>query len=147
MNTGDKDRPDKPPGANPGGVRHDARGNAVWQWAMDTGRHAVESTSRLLKRLEVPGLELEEDANAAPKKTQVIALPDTGSRTTSEPMRPKPGAVRAKPTKAAGYDPYGGATRGAAAGAKPTVTAKPTMKPVAAAPPRPSLLRRLFRRD
>ena len=63
--------PDKPtaksPGPaeapkGPGGVHHDARGNAVWQWAVDSGKQALDSTSRLLKRLEVPGLKLEEDA-------------------------------------------------------------------------------------
>jgi len=43
-----------------GGVRHDARGNAVWQWATETARHAVASTSQMLRRLEVSNLKLEE---------------------------------------------------------------------------------------
>jgi hypothetical protein len=46
---------------NSGGkVVHDARGNAVWQWVKDTGRHAIESTSALLKKLEVPELKVED---------------------------------------------------------------------------------------
>ena len=45
----------------PGAVQHDARGNAVWQWALESGRQAIESTSQLLRRLEVPGLKLEDD--------------------------------------------------------------------------------------
>lgn len=46
--------------ASGGRVVHDSRGNAVWQWVKDTGRHAIESTSALLKKLEVPELEVEE---------------------------------------------------------------------------------------
>ncbi|HKC16068.1 MAG TPA: hypothetical protein VKC11_05110, partial [Steroidobacteraceae bacterium] len=55
---GDKDggKPDRP-----GAVQHDARGNAVWQWAVESGRHAIENTTHLLRRLEVPGLKLEDD--------------------------------------------------------------------------------------
>ena len=50
-------------GAAPGSsgrVVHDSRGNAVWQWVKDTGRHALESTSALLKKLELPDLKVEE---------------------------------------------------------------------------------------
>ena len=43
-----------------GRVRHDDRGNAVWDWLKETGRHAVESTSRLLKKLEMPQLKVED---------------------------------------------------------------------------------------
>lgn len=48
-------------GAGSGGrVVHDSRGNAVWQWVKDTGRHAIESTSALLKKLEMPGLKVQD---------------------------------------------------------------------------------------
>jgi hypothetical protein len=43
-----------------GRVRHDERGNAVWDWLKDTGRNALEATSRLLKKLEAPQLEVED---------------------------------------------------------------------------------------
>jgi hypothetical protein len=43
-----------------GRVRHDERGNAVWDWLKDTGRNAIEATSRLLKKLEAPQLEMED---------------------------------------------------------------------------------------
>jgi hypothetical protein len=43
-----------------GRVRHDERGNAVWDWLKDTGRNALEATSRLLKKLEAPHLEVED---------------------------------------------------------------------------------------
>jgi hypothetical protein len=56
-------RPDPPVKPGPAGrVKHDASGRAVWEWAVDTGRHALDSTSRLLKRLELPGLSLEDEA-------------------------------------------------------------------------------------
>ena len=48
-----------PPGSS-GRVVHDSRGNAVWQWVKDTGRHALESTSALLKKLELPDLKVED---------------------------------------------------------------------------------------
>jgi hypothetical protein len=44
-----------------GRVRHDSSGRAIWEWAADSGRHALESTSLLLKRLELPGLSLADD--------------------------------------------------------------------------------------
>src|SRR6185437_14391613 len=43
-----------------GRIVHDARGNAVWDWIKDTTRVAIDSTSRLLKRLEVPDLQMED---------------------------------------------------------------------------------------
>jgi hypothetical protein len=46
-------------------VRHDKSGRAIWEWAVDTGRHALDSTSRLLKRLEVPGLSVADEAKKA----------------------------------------------------------------------------------
>jgi len=47
-----------------GRVVHDARGNAVWQWVKDTGRQAIESTSALLKKLEVPELTVEDQKDS-----------------------------------------------------------------------------------
>lgn len=51
-----------------GRVKHDAGGRAIWEWAVDTGRHALDSTSRLLKRLDLPGLSLLDEE--AEKKKQ-----------------------------------------------------------------------------
>jgi hypothetical protein len=62
----------KPPEPKPlvGAVRHDTRGNAVWQWAATTARHAVASTSQLLRRLDASSLKLEElDENKPSKHT------------------------------------------------------------------------------
>jgi hypothetical protein len=43
-----------------GRIVHDERGNAVWDWIKETSRVAIDSTSRLLKRLEVPELKMED---------------------------------------------------------------------------------------
>lgn len=57
-------------GAASGKVVHDQRGNAVWDWLKDTGRNAIESTSRLLRKLEAPGLKMED------KKDEELRLTD-----------------------------------------------------------------------
>ena len=48
------------PAAPSGRVTHDSRGNAVWDWMKGAAQVAIESTSRLLRRLEVPELKVEE---------------------------------------------------------------------------------------
>jgi hypothetical protein len=73
-----------------GRVRHDDRGNAVWDWIKDTGRHALESTSRLLKKLELPQLKVED------KKDEELRLESDRD----------PGG---------GYDPYNQSTKPRAA--------------------------------
>jgi hypothetical protein len=45
--------------AKSGRVVHDQRGSAVWEWLKETGRIAIESTSRLLRRLDVPEMKVE----------------------------------------------------------------------------------------
>jgi len=157
MSEKDDDKTDKKPDG-PGGVQHDARGNAVWQWAVESGRHAIEATSQLLRRLEVPGLKLEDDPEVLKDRADAL----------------QPGDL-AGPARITGYDPYGGSSPGKAPkvpartplaakslpaikqppGAtalrttKPAAAAKPTpaVKPDPAAKPAPSLLQRLFRRD
>jgi hypothetical protein len=54
-------RPSDPHDPIPTGrVRHDDRGNAVWDWLKETGRNAIGTTSRLLKKLELSHLEVED---------------------------------------------------------------------------------------
>lgn len=84
------ERPEPPSKPGPAGrVKHDASGRAVWEWAVDTGRHALDSTSRLLKRLELPGLSLEDEAG---KKKQEGKEADAGAPTFGGPREvdPKP---------------------------------------------------------
>jgi hypothetical protein len=51
--------PSQPQGQT-GKVVHDERGNAVWDWLKQTGRNAIESTTRMLRKLETPELKVEE---------------------------------------------------------------------------------------
>ena len=69
-----------------GKVVHDDRGNAVWDWMKTTGKHAIESTSRLLRKLELPELKFED-----PKDEELRVMPD--------------------PSTGGGYDPYNQATK------------------------------------
>jgi hypothetical protein len=123
MNKPEDQNRDKKPLPAREGIDHDARGNAVWQWAVDSGRHLIDSTTHLLKRLEVPGLKLEEEASPQERKTDA-----------------KPG-VPAEAAGSAGYDPYGHRRVAPAPRPRPAVT-----KPVAAPPPRRSWWQRLLRR-
>lgn len=76
--------PPDPSAAGPSGrVSHDDRGNAVWDWLKETGRNAIESTSRLLKKLEMPQLKVED--------------------TKDEELRIQPDRDR---DPGGGYDPY-----------------------------------------
>jgi len=84
--------PGKAP-ASSGKVAHDSRGNAIWNWAAN----ALESTSRMLKRLEAPELSLDDK----PKQSQPLELEqrDTGGGYGPYSKGSRGGG--------AGYDPYG----------------------------------------
>ncbi len=64
-----------------GKVVHDDRGHAVWQWVKETSRIAIESTSRLLRKLEAPDLKMEDT-----RDEELRIIPD--------------------PSAGGGYDPY-----------------------------------------
>lgn len=113
-----KSDPTKPDKIKPlgGGVKHDARGNAVWQWATETARHAVASTSQLLRRLDVSSLSLEElkEDNEPPKAARTPLSP---GKTKSKPLAVAP--------RERGFNPYdGAAVARAAPPRKPAVIAK-----------------------
>jgi len=82
-------------GNSAGRIVHDERGNAVWDWLKDTARIAIDSTSRLLRKLEVPDLKIED--------------------TQSHELR-----VESDRDVGGGYDPYGGSapTSGRASGSR-----------------------------
>jgi len=48
-----------------GRVRHDERGTAVWDWALDTGTFDALSSSGLLRRLDVAELKMQESPGLA----------------------------------------------------------------------------------
>jgi hypothetical protein len=106
-----KSDPGKPEKTKPlgGGVQHDARGNAVWQWATETARHAVASTSQLLRRLDVSSLSLEElQEDKHPPKTNAPKSQSKASPTRpTAPTRPAaPGKPAAPPSRERGFNPY-----------------------------------------
>jgi hypothetical protein len=73
MSDADKQKLQKPSGR----VRHDSGGRAVWQWAVDSGRHAIDSTSRLLKKLDLSHLSiLDDDEHPGTRPPAADAEPD-----------------------------------------------------------------------
>jgi hypothetical protein len=69
-----------------GRVKHDERGNAIWEWAMNTGALVVESATQKLKKLDNPTLSLVDDVL---------------------PPRPAPEAAHSNPIGVVeGYSPY-----------------------------------------
>ena len=104
-----EDPKDKPAAA--GRVKHDASGRAIWEWAVDTGRHALDSTSRLLKRLDMPGLSLlddEKEKKQAEEEAQ-RAEREAGFNPYGE-VDPRPGAHSPKPGQSARPVPTFGGT-------------------------------------
>jgi hypothetical protein len=55
--------PESMPEPLPGKVTHDSRGNAVWDWDIETGVLARKSVDELLTSLDAPGM-LSLDAEA-----------------------------------------------------------------------------------
>jgi hypothetical protein len=109
----DQSKPDK---TKPliGGVQHDSRGNAVWQWATETARHAVASTSQLLRRLDVSSLSLEELKEDKPPpntpKSQAKSSPSPTRVAPGKPAAPGNSPAPGKPPTVAprerGFNPY-----------------------------------------
>jgi hypothetical protein len=130
----------------PGGVQHDSRGNAVWQWAAESGRHLIDSTSRLLKRLDVPGLSVEgEEPEDEKQKLEVAEQKKSGGYNPYETTRPaapgRAGAARTPPPRTAD-------ARATTPRATPAVTpAAPKSAPPAVKPPPRSWLGKVFKRD
>ena len=50
---------------NTGRVKHDDRGNAIWEWAGSTGALVVESATQRMKKLDNPTLSLVDDGRPA----------------------------------------------------------------------------------
>ena len=57
-----------------GRVRHDERGTAVWDWALDTGVFDASSSSGLMRRLDVADLTMQE----SPGLSLAVASRDAG---------------------------------------------------------------------
>jgi hypothetical protein len=57
---------------------------AVWDWVKQSGRHAIDSTSRLLKKLEAPELKVEKTHDE-----ELRIMPDAGSGGGYDPYNQK----------------------------------------------------------
>src|SRR6202034_2340207 len=84
--------------------KHDDRGNAVWHWAADTARTAMQSTSQLLRKLDLSALSLEsdqpkDDEEPTPNPTSNVPKPSAVAETANKP-KPK------IDTRVRGFDPY-----------------------------------------
>ena len=124
---------DRKSGSGPSGrVRHDSGGRAVWEWAVESGRHAIESTSRLLKRLDLTGISI---SDYEPKATEKPAAPTFGGQRETDPLT----------SSRRSFDPYNNRAPTRSSGppaAKPV--AKPRVTQPAAPAARQGLLSRLF---
>jgi hypothetical protein len=128
--------PDNPEAA--GRIRHDSTGRAVWEWAADTGRQALDSTSRLLKKLDLPGLTLADDPKdeEAPLAKLKPDVPTFGGSREVDPLA----------TSKKNFNPYDNRTppkrvqTPASVPAKRPTVSKPPVKPV----PKPGFFARLF---
>ena len=137
----DDNRPDRVRRGS-GEVRHDDRGNAVWHWAADTARTAIQSASQILRKLDLTGLSIESDQKSDHHE---MVLPKTGGMLRSN--QAAAGHRRAGAERAQGFDPYAstaGAVKRKPAAARP---APATAHPAGARRPRRSWLQRLLRRD
>jgi len=104
-----KDKDPEPTGR----IVHDERGNAVWKGM------SAESTSSMLRRLELSGLQLEGQEEMTP------APPRASSAQTPQPKKPTTDLKQ-------GYDPYDQSV----AIRKPTTPKAPVLRPVQAAKPK-----------
>jgi hypothetical protein len=133
-----------PPQRPSGRVRHDERGQAVWQWAADTARNAIHSTSALLRKLEVPGLSLQDDPASQPGAPRKPGAPNAratgGGRTSGQQGYNAYIDKRNEPSKPAGARTSPAPAPGAKA-SPPKIIAR------SRAPVRSSWWRRLLGRD
>jgi hypothetical protein len=95
-----------------GRVIHDERGNAVWDWLKETSRIAIDSTSRLLKRLEVPELKVED--TQPNKELSIEADRDSGGGYNPYGGSTPGKGVASRGSSGGGHDPYGRSTSGKA---------------------------------
>lgn len=135
-----------------GRVRHDSGGRAIWEWAVDSGRHAIDSTSRLLKKLDISSLRLLGDDEKAWEKKPGKSAPAADAESARTPVpstlrleedagEQKPAVGQhgaAAPLKPQGFDPYDSRT--------PVRKVAPAKRAPRPPPPRKGFLSRLFGR-
>jgi hypothetical protein len=138
-----------------GRVRHEPGGRAIWEWAVESGKHAIDSTSRLLKKLDITSLRvLGEDEKPWKKdepRPRELELQDEASRTRRD--LPTFGGEREKDSLAnqrKSFNPYDSRTttgRGAARPPAPAAPPKPRITQPVRPEKKPGLLARMFGQD
>lgn len=130
-----------------GQVRHDAGGRAIWEWAVESGRHAIDSTSRLLKRLDLSGLSLVDDnVKHWEKDNPDAAAAEEGTARQAPPPQRPAAVVDPAAQQGKSFNPYDtraprrGAAKPAAAPPRPRITQPPVRTK------QPGLLARLLGR-
>jgi hypothetical protein len=88
-----------------GRVTFDARGNAVWEWAMSTGIFGRDVDSERLKKLEAPDLKIAEDTANRRGKSFGTSVDQRGPGFDPYNTHSVKGA-KPEPGKDAGRDPY-----------------------------------------
>jgi len=144
MPDSDKDKEHKPSGH----VLHDKGGRAVWQWAIDSGKTVIDSTSRLMKKLDISHLRLLED-----EEREALGPADE-EQSSGEPPGKSPTRGGAPAGNSAdmnrGFNPYDSrapAARGPAqAGQKSSPAQRAALPAGPAEKKRPGFLARLFGR-
>lgn len=131
-----------------GRVRHEPGGRAVWEWAIESGRHAIDSTSRLLKKLDLSSLRLLGDDEKLWEKDGAKMPPDDPS--------PRPGEMRnadvtpeLEPGASRGFNPYDTRTpvgRGVTRSMPPKGPPRPRITQPVRPAEKKGFIARLFRR-
>ncbi|HJS22134.1 MAG TPA: hypothetical protein VJ764_05715 [Steroidobacteraceae bacterium] len=106
-----------------GRVTFDARGNAVWEWAMSTGIFGRDVDSERLKKLEAPDLKIAEDTTRKGGKSFGTSVDQRGPGFDPYNTHSITGA-KPDTSKDLGRDPYN--TAGSASKASSQRGGKPT---------------------
>lgn len=132
-----------------GRVRHEPGGKAVWEWAIESGRHAIDSTSRLLKKLDLSSLRLVGDDEKAWEKGGAKLPPDDSPSGRGDTPRNVNVEPELEPGGSRGFNPYDTRTptgRGVSRATPPKAPPKPRITQPVRPAGKKGFLARLFGR-
>jgi hypothetical protein len=72
---------------NTGRVKHDDRGNAIWEWAMATGAINIDSATHRLRKLDVSSLSLADEVPVAASPKSYSPYDSDGSGKKAAPQK------------------------------------------------------------